>query len=368
MSRRGENIFKRKDGRWEGRYKSGLNEKGKTKYSSVYARTYRECSQKLQEAKRKTCVNRSSITFEQLFEHWLESRKNAVKKSTYVNYVSLYETHIRPEFAALKPDKITVFMINQYISKLLESGGTRVSGLSANTVKEIVIVLKSVFKYGEITLNISNSAKNISLPKTEFKEVETFSKAEMERIRNYAITGNVSDLGILLCLYTGMRIGEVCALKWSDIDMDDQLISVSKTLYRIKNPAGNEPKTLIVIDAPKSRKSVRKIPVPPFMIQRLTEFKEKSNPENYFLTCSNRYIEPRTYRERYKNFLKTADIPYKNFHVLRHTFATECIRCEIDVKTVSELLGHSNVKITLDRYVHSSMDDKRRQLRKLYAF
>lgn len=164
MSRRGENIFKRKDGRWEGRYKSGLNEKGKTKYSSVYARTYRECSQKLQEARRRICVNRSSMTFEQLFEHWLESRKNIIKKSTYVNYVSLYETHIRPEFAALKPDKITVFMINQYISKLLESGGTRVSGLSANTVKEIVIVLKSVFKYGEITLDISNPAKNIFAP------------------------------------------------------------------------------------------------------------------------------------------------------------------------------------------------------------
>lgn len=285
-----------------------------------------------------------------------------------MNYVSLYETHIRPEFAAVSPDKITVFMINQYISKLLESGGKRVSGLSANTVKEIVIVLKSVFKYGEVTLNISNPAKNISLPKTEFKEVETFSKTEMERIRNYAITGNVSVLGILLCLYTGMRIGEVCALKWSDIDMNAQLISVSKTLYRIKNPAGNEPKTIIVTDAPKSRKSVRKIPVPTFMIQRLAEFKRNCDPENYFLTCSNRYIEPRAYRERYKNFLKTADIPYKNFHVLRHTFATECIRCGIDVKTVSELLGHSNVKITLDRYVHSSMDDKRRQLQKLYAF
>ncbi|MCM1060910.1 MAG: site-specific integrase [Eubacterium sp.] len=368
MSRRGENIFKRKDGRWEGRYKSGLTETGKTKYSSVYARTYLECSQKLQAAKRKTCVYKNSITFEQLFEQWLESRKNIVKRSTYMNYVSLYETHIRSEFAAVSPDKITVFMINQYISKLLESGGKRVSGLSANTVKEIVIVLKSVFKYGEITLNISSPAKNISLPITEFKEVETFSKTEMERIKNYAITGSVSDLGILLCLYTGMRIGEICALKWSDIDMYDQLISVSKTLYRIKNPAGNEPKTIIVTDAPKSRKSVRKIPVPTFMIQRLAEFKRNCDPENYFLTCSNRYIKPRSYRVRYKNFLNNLDIPYKNFHVLRHTFATECIRCGIDVKTVSELLGHSNVKITLDRYVHSSMDDKRRQLQKLYTF
>lgn len=368
MSRRGENIFKRKDGRWEGRYKSGISETGKTKYSSVYAHTYLECSQKLQAAKRKTCIYTRSITFEQLIEQWLESRKNSVKKSTYMNYRTLYENHIRPKFADITTDKITVFMINQYISELLESGGKHSSGLSANTVQAVMIIIKSVFKYGEVNLNLSNPTKNISLPKTEFNEVETFSKTEMEHIRIHAMTGNISDLGILLCLYTGMRIGEICALKWSDIDMNAQLISVSKTLYRINNPAGNDPKTIIVIDAPKSKKSLRKIPVPTFMIRRLAEIKENCEPENYFLTCSGKFIEPRAYRERYKNFLKSADIPYKNFHVLRHTFATECIRCGIDVKTVSELLGHSSVKITLDRYVHSSIDDKRRQLQKLYSF
>ena len=367
MSRRGENIFKRKDGRWEGRYKSGISETGKTKYSSVYARTYLECSQKLQETRRMNYICKSSITFEQLFEQWLESRKSIVKKSTYMNYKTLFENYIRPKFAAADLNKITVFMVNQYISELLESGGKHGSGLSANTVQAVVIVLKSVFKYGETTLDISNPAKNISLPKTDFHEVETFSKAEMERIKNYAVTGNISDLGILLCLYTGMRIGEICALKWSDIDLNDQIISVRKTLYRIKNPARNSPKTIVVIDAPKSRKSVRKIPIPSFMMQRLMEFKRNCDFQNYFLTCTNNFIEPRAYRERYKNFLKTAGISYKNFHVLRHTFATECIRCGIDIKTVSELLGHSSVKITLDRYVHTSMDDKRRQLRKLYA-
>ena len=194
MSRRGENIFKRKDGRWEGRYKSGISETGKTKYSSVYARTYIECSQKLQAAKRKNCVHKNSITFDKLFEQWLESRKSSVKKSTYMNYRMLYGNHIRPKFAAVDLNKITAFMINQYISELLESGGKHGSGLSANTVQAVVIVLKSVFKYGETTLDISNPAKNISLPKTDFHEVETFSKSEMERIRNCAVTGNISDL------------------------------------------------------------------------------------------------------------------------------------------------------------------------------
>ena len=367
MSRRGENIFKRKDGRWEGRYKSGYSETGKTKYSSVYARTYLECSQKLQSAKRRTYVYTSSITFDKLFEQWLESRKNRVKKSTHMNYRTLYENHIRPKFADVSPDKITVFMINQYISELLESGGKHSSGLSENTVQAVVIILKSIFKYGEINLDISNPAKNISLPKTEFHEVETFTKSEMNAIRKYAINSNISELGILLCLYTGMRIGEICALKWSDIDLNTQLISVNKTLYRIKNPAGNNPKTIIIIDAPKSRNSIRKIPIPPFMITRLSDMKNNCFADSYFLTCSNNHTEPRAYRERYKNFLKSVDVPYRNFHVLRHTFATECIRCGIDVKTVSELLGHSSVKITLDRYVHPSIEDKCRQLQKLYA-
>ena len=189
----------------------------------------------------------------------------------------------------------------------------------------------------------------------------------MNAIRKYAINSNISELGILLCLYTGMRIGEICALKWSDIDLNTQLISVNKTLYRIKNPAGNNPKTIIIIDAPKSRNSIRKIPIPPFMITRLSDMKNNCFADSYFLTCSNNHTEPRAYRERYKNFLKSVDVPYRNFHVLRHTFATECIRCGIDVKTVSELLGHSSVKITLDRYVHPSIEDKCRQLQKLYA-
>jgi len=200
MSRRGENIFKRKDGRWEGRYKSGISEIGKTKYSSVYARTYLECSQKLQASKGKIYVHKSSITFEQLFEQWLESRKNSVKKSTYMNYRAIYENHIRPKFADTTTEKITVFMINQYISELLESGGKFGSGLSENTVQAVVIIMKSVFKYGEVNLDLFNPAKNISLPKTDFNEVETFSKTEMENIRIHAMTENTTDLGILLCL------------------------------------------------------------------------------------------------------------------------------------------------------------------------
>ena len=362
MSRRGENIFKRKDGRWEGRYKNGFKDNGETKYSSVYARTYSECSKKLQVAKNRQISGGSPVTVGQLFEHWLDNKKNTVKQSTFIHYRIMYDNHIRQRFADIKAEAVSPFMINRYISELFENG------LSANTVQAVMIILKSLFAYGENFHNLPNPTKLITLPKAETNEPETFSKSEIEKLRLNGLYGDISAFGVLLCLYTGIRIGELCALKWSDIDLASQLISVSKTLQRIQNPSGDSPKTIVVIDKPKSSKSIRKIPVPTFMLLRLAELKKRAASDSYFLTCSGKYTEPRAFQERYRKLLKSLDIPYRNFHVLRHTFATECISCGIDVKTVSELLGHSSVKITLERYVHPSMENKRRQLEKLYAF
>lgn len=366
MPRRGENTFKRKDGRWEGRYKNGYTDNGKTKYSSVYARTYSECSRKLQVAKNRQIPTNNTITIGQLFEQWLESKKYTVKQSTYIHYKILYDNHIKLKFDNIKAEAVSPFLINRYISELLECGGVNGNGLSANTVQAIIIIFKTIFAYGENFYNLPNPTKLITLPKIETNELETFNKSEIEKLRLNALHEDISALGVLLCLYTGMRIGEVCALKWSDIDLSSQLISVDKTLQRIKNSYGNSPKTIVIIDKPKSSKSVRKIPVPTFMLTRLAELKNQTSANSYFLTCSIKHTEPRAFQKRYKKLLQTLDIPYRNFHILRHTFATECISCGIDIKTVSEFLGRSSVKITLERYVHPSMETKRRQLEKLY--
>lgn len=362
MSRRGENIFKRKDGRWEGRYKNGYHDNGKTKYSSVYAHSYAECSQKLQVAKNNQFAHTRHINISQLFEEWLVSRKNTVKQSTCVHYKTLFDNYIKSHFKKIKTENVTSFMLNRYVSELIEK-----DGLSSNTVQAVLVLLKSMFKYAENVYEIRNPFINVAIPKTNTREVETFTQAEIEIIRNHALTNDSSKLGILLCIYTGMRIGEICALKWSDIDLNTQLITVNKTLQRIKNPNGNIPKTIVTIDTPKTQNSLRKIPVPTFMLMQLASLKKLCKSEAYFLSCKSKCVEPRAYREQYKSFLKSVGLPYRNFHVLRHTFATECISCGIDVKTVSELLGHSSVKITLDRYVHSSMENKRKQLEKLYA-
>lgn len=367
MSRRGENIFKRCDGRWEGRYISSYNDSGKAKYLSVYAYSYSECSQKLQLAKNNLLPKNNKFTVNKLFAVWIDSRKNSVKQSTYSSYKFLFQNYIANRFGRMQVDRITSLMINRYISELLECGGNNGKGLYSASVQNILIILKSVFAYGETEYGLANPTKNISLPKSEHKEIEVFTNAEMEKIRINSLCGDCSKLGILLCLYTGLRIGEICALKWSDIDITNQVIHIRKTLQRIKNPNDIIPKTIVIIDEPKSSKSIRDIPIPTFMMSQLFKISQNVDPESYFITGSFRFIEPRTYQFRYKAFLKSIGVSYKNFHVLRHTFATECIRLGIDVKTVSELLGHTSVKITLERYVHSDIDMKRKQLEKLYA-
>lgn len=360
--RRGENIHKRKDGRWEGRYISSYGEKGAV-YKSVYAHSYVDCSQKLALAKCGMYSENTPLTVDELFYKWLAMRKNNVKISTYVTYSTMYESHVKELFGSMNVHRITPFMINRFVTDLLESGGCGGDGLSPKSVQGILVMLKSVFAYGASEFHIDDPAKSVSSPKCRSKEIQIFSHEEMRKIRRAAMTSDSEDLGILLALYTGMRIGELCALKWENIDLKNRVIHVDKTLQRIKDP-GKERKTFVAITEPKSESSVRDIPVPTFMLNRMSSMQGDS--DCYFLTGKIKYLETRTYQYRYKRFLKKAGVQYKNFHVLRHTFATECIRLGVDVKTVSELLGHSSVKITLERYVHTDMETKRRQLERLY--
>ena len=169
---------------------------------------------------------------------------------------------------------------------------------------------------------MQNPAENVSLPKAENTEITLFTSLETARIKSAALKGNSYELGILLTLFTGLRIGELCALTWGDIDLVRQIIHINKTLYRIANPQGTAPKTVVVIDSPKSKSSVRDIPIPTFMLTALARQKRGQPDNNYFLTCSSGYTEPRSYALRYRTFLKRLNIPYRKFHSLRHTYAT----------------------------------------------
>lgn len=349
MPRKGENIYKRKDGRWEGRYKSGYNEAGKTVYRSVYGKTYNEVKNKLQPLKVLPIVTKKSgsLTVKELFEEWFSSVKIRVKESTYANYRMKADKHILPEFGGLRYELLTVQMLHNFIDKKIKSG------LSAKYVSDIIIVFKSMAKYISKVHGFGNHIADVVLPKSEKKDMKLLSESQQKKLCGY-LTKNLNNtsLCVLLSLYTGLRVGEVCGLKWNDIDFERNILTVRRTVQRISSDSG----TKLLIDSPKSHTSRRSIPIPQFLADVLRKY--KSFDENYILSGTEKIIEPRTMQRKFQSILKKASLPSVNYHSLRHIFATNCIKLGFDVKTLSEILGHSSVQTTLSRYVHSSMERK----------
>ncbi len=353
MARRGENIYKRKDGRWEGRYKNGFKLDGKTKYSSVYGKSYAEVRSALVQ-KRVQIQNDAPVCrlkFGEIIQIWLKSMKNTIKESTYANYLMKIEKHILSRLGGISYDKLTVETLNDFVAERLESG------LSAKYVSDISVLIKSVTKFAHRQYGYIDKAEFMSLPKKE-KHVEKriLNNSEQNILTAQLMNEiNPSNAGILLSAATGMRIGELCALKWSDFDFEKSTVTVSRTIQRIKNTNGDT-STKVIITSPKSHTSFRDIPIPKFLKNILVKMKTDNN--SFMLTGNSKYIEPRTMQYRFRNILKRLNLPQVNFHSLRHMFATKCVSLGIDVKTLSEILGHSSVKITLDRYVHSTMERK----------
>ena len=362
MARRGENIYKRKDGRWEGRYKNGFKPDGKTKYSSVYGKTYAEvrsamvCKRLKQQAEAPVC----KLKFGEIVRLWLDNIKNTVKESTYANYLMKVEKHILNGLGDIPYDKLTVQNLNSFVSGKLSCG------LSAKYVADIVVLIKSVGKFAHRSFGYADRTEFIYLPKkTTLSENRLLVDSE-QNILTKNLMGNLdlTSIGILLSAATGIRIGELCALKWSDFDFEKSTVTVNRTMQRIRNRDGQG--TKIIITSPKSRTSVREIPIPEFLKNTLSKI--RTNADSYVLSGTSKLVEPRTMQYRFKNILKKLNLPQVNFHSLRHMFATKCVALGIDVKTLSEILGHSSVKITLDRYVHSSMERKQSCMKRFSEF
>lgn len=349
MARKGENIYKRKDGRWEGRYKCGFNSNGKVKYHSVYAATYRKVREKLLKLKLSVVsfVSSGKTTVKELFDEWLKAVRLKVKTSTYACYNMKIIKHILPAFGGLAYDKLTVDSIHEFIESKLKEG------LSVKYVSDIIIVFKSMAKYISRIHGYANPLENVILPKSEKNEMKLLSKLEQEKLCQFVLDKpDNTKIGVLLSYYAGLRIGEVCGLKWCDIDFNNGILKVERTIQRIYENAS----TRIIIDSPKSRSSVRKIPIPKFLLDILKKF--KSFDSVFILSGTEKPVEPRTMQYRFRSLLKKANLPSVNFHSLRHMFATNCIELGFDVKTLSEILGHATVETTLNRYVHSSMERK----------
>jgi integrase len=238
--------------------------------------------------------------------------------------------------------------------------------LSPKTVKDNICILKSILYFAEEEYNCNMKVKKIISPKLDVEPLIILNKREKTKIENYCLKENtLKSLGVVICLNTGLRIGEICALRWKDIDLDKRELKVRRTLERVYN--AEQKKTKVIIGTPKSRKSVRNIPISNKLYKILTTLKKSYKAENFFLTGDNeKFVEPRNYQDTFKVILKNSKIKktYK-FHILRHTFATDCIEVGMDPKSLSEILGHASVEITLNKYVHSSYNTKKKYLEKL---
>ena len=304
---------------------------------------------------------KKKILYKDWLWYWMQKKKDYIKESTYSNYSNIISNHIIPELGNIKLSNfnnklIQEYLINKYKTGRLDGNG----GLSYKTIRDIIAVVKSSLKYAIKEEMINNINLDFTYPKIGNKDkIYIMPKKDQERLITYIKQNeDTRSLGILLALYSGIRIGELCALQWKDIDFKNNILHINKTLQRIYIKDNKESVSKIIITNPKTHNAERDIPLNKGFADILKKYQTESN--NYILSNCDKWIEPRTYRRYFKKCLDKAKIGQINFHGLRHTFATNCIKLGVDYKTVSEILGHANVNITLNLYVHPQMSQKKK--------
>ncbi|MBO5340785.1 MAG: site-specific integrase [Oscillospiraceae bacterium] len=365
---KGENIFKRKDGRWEARYIKGHELSGKIKYGFCYGKTYKEAKEKVTECKA-AIVNGKQIPpktrrdrFCVYCDAWLGTNRSRLKESTYIKYTTILERHIKSKLGGYYPQDITSGLIQRFSRELLDEG------MACKSVKDILVVLRSILKYAAKQFPGTFPAVEITYPKEQKKEMRVLSMEEQRRFIQYLL-GDIDacKFGVLLALFTGMRIGELCALRWENICLKSATIKITATMQRLRQTeTGTGHKTRVVIGTPKSDSSMRMIPMTDFTTELCARM-DPGQPTAFVLTGSGVYMEPRTLQYRMERYTRECGLEKVHFHTLRHTFATRCVEVGFEIKSLSEILGHSTTTITLERYVHASLDLKRNNMKKLSA-
>lgn len=306
---------------------------------------------------KKNMVNKKNIG--QIADLWKEEKRQFVKKSTFAAYSLIVETHILPSFGNLI--EVTEKEVQDFVLYKLNVG------LSQKTIKDMLIVLRMILKYGAKKGLCNYSPIDVIFPTDrERQDLEVLSIANQKKIMRFVEENfTFRNLGIFICLSTGVRIGEICALTWDDIDVENGVIHIRKTIQRIYIRENGVRHTELMIDTPKTATSIRDIPMTKDLMSVLKPLRRVVNGNYFVITNDERPTEPRTYRNYYKKLLKRLDIPPIKFHGLRHSFATRCIESHCDYKTVSVILGHSNISTTLNLYVHPNFEQKKRCIDKM---
>ena len=292
--------------------------------------------------------------FSKIVALWKEDKKQYVKRSTFAAYTLLIENHILPTFgemALVEEQDVQTFVFR----KLNE-------GLSHKTIKDILIVLKMILRFGAKNQMTEYRQIDIKFPtEREKHSIDILNRSHQKQIMEYIrLHFTFKNLGIYICLSAGMRIGEICALTWDDLDVENGIIHVRKTIQRIYVIEEHRKYTEVILDTPKTKNSIREIPMTKNLLKMIRPIKKIVNGNFYVLTNEPKPTEPRTYRNYYKQFMQSLGLPLMKFHGLRHSFATRCIESKCDYKTVSVLLGHSNISTTLNLYVHPNLEQKKR--------
>lgn len=375
MSRRGENIRKRKDGRWEARYMKARDADGKIHYGYLYGKSYKEVRQKRDKIlsehaeapvyRGQTAAIQQDDSISGVSLKWREHIRYTVKESTFSNYENILNNHILPVLGGISVTKFTNQTISAFVKKELSKG------MAYGSVHVILSVLKNLLHYGqELGFQPSEPLRYPRIPASgagvEIMSIENFRKLDE------VLLGSMDSFafGILLCMYTGIRVGELSGLKWEDVDFRQKKLHIRRTVTRVRRqntgfPASDAggPQTQLIIGTPKSATSIRDIPLP----DRLLPFAVSLKREGGAFILSGRYkcMEPRTIQRKYSVLLNKCQIPHIKIHALRHQFSCRWIEQGFDAKSLSEILGHASVKTTLDLYVHIQPEVKRNYMNRL---
>lgn len=362
MARRGENIYKRKDGRWEGRYIKERNTQGKIKYGYVYHEKYNGVKQKLIYFKAIYQQNRHTNLYNETTKVWLnqwlsQEVKKKVKDSTFASYHYKVQHYIIPYIGEEPLQKLTESTIQQWVDKLAARN------LSGNTIKLVIQILRMSIKSAQKKLILwADPTVDVCLPRVRKKKVYALSVKDQKKVEKEAIKG-VEGISILLSLYTGLRIGEISALKWSDIDFTRQLIHVERTMQRIPIKTKTSLTQLIVQEA-KTLGSIRSIPFSNQLKAQLLSVREKTQSE-FVCATKQKALEPRSITYHFKKIMSKLKLSHINFHQLRHTFATRALEIGGDIASISSLLGHQSTKFTFDVYVDSLFHQRKKITQKI---